>query len=137
VLVDDVFTNRMSGDPVQPEEDLALGKWLDRVPAPKGVNVDTDAIARGQELFDSPEVGCKSCHNGALLTNNAMANVHGGTFKVPSLIGIGGRSPYMHDGCAATLKDRFGYCGGGDAHGHTSQLTSAQIDDLIAYLESL
>jgi len=43
----------------------------------------------------------------------------------------------MHDGCAATLRDRFGACGGGELHGHTSQLTPAQIDDLVAYLESL
>jgi hypothetical protein len=43
----------------------------------------------------------------------------------------------MHDGCAATLRDRFGACGGGDNHGHTSQLTPAELDDLIAYLESL
>ena len=43
----------------------------------------------------------------------------------------------MHDGCAKTLADRFGACGGGDAHGVTSTLTQAQLADLVAYLESL
>ena len=44
----------------------------------------------------------------------------------------------MHDGCAATLRDRFNpACGGGDRHGVTSQLSSAQIDDLVAYLQTL
>jgi hypothetical protein len=44
----------------------------------------------------------------------------------------------MHTGCAATLLDRFTpACGGGDTHGHTSQLTSDQLDDLVAYLETL
>jgi hypothetical protein len=43
----------------------------------------------------------------------------------------------MHDGCATTLADRFGACGGGDKHGHTSQLTAAQVADLVAYLDSL
>ena len=37
----------------------------------------------------------------------------------------------MHDGCAPTLKDRFGPCGGGDKHGVTSKLTSGQVDDLV------
>jgi hypothetical protein len=47
------------------------------------------------------------------------------------------RAPYLHDGCAATLADRFGACGGGDRHGATSTLSSAELADLIAYLETL
>jgi hypothetical protein len=45
----------------------------------------------------------------------------------------------MHDGCAATLRERFTdpTCGGGDRHGRTSELSPAQVDDLIAYLMSL
>jgi hypothetical protein len=43
----------------------------------------------------------------------------------------------MHEGCAATLADRFGACGGGDAHGKTSHLTAEQRADLVAYLETL
>ncbi|MBC8131533.1 MAG: cytochrome-c peroxidase, partial [Deltaproteobacteria bacterium] len=60
-------------------------------------------------------------------------------FQVPSLRGVGWRAPFMHDGCSPTLAARFGnkYCDGGDAHGKTSQLTPAQIDDLVAFLESL
>ena len=45
---------------------------------------------------------------------------------------------FMHNGCAATLADRFTpECGGGDNHGHTSQLNPAQQADLISYLEVL
>jgi hypothetical protein len=45
----------------------------------------------------------------------------------------------MHNGCAATLTERFSSaaCGGGDKHGGTSTLTTAQIGDLTAYLQSL
>ena len=56
---------------------------------------------------------------------------------------LGGQWPhsgYMVPGgvmCAPTLTDRFGPCGGGDQHGHTSQLTAAQISDLVAYLSTL
>ena len=57
---------------------------------------------------------------------------------MPSLVAIGYRTPLMHDGCAPDLRARFDpACGGGDAHGKTSQLGSAQVDDLIAYLQTL
>ena len=58
--------------------------------------------------------------------------------QVPSLAGLGTRAPYMHDGCAATLFDRFSLeCGGGDMHGFTSQLGEADIRDLVAYMLTL
>ncbi len=137
-LLADVFAARMRGPAPTTDDERALGPWLDRVPAPHGVVSDPAAVARGQALFDAPEVGCRSCHTGNLLTNNKLADVgKAGMLKVPSLIGVGGRAPFMHDGCAATLRDRFGVCGGGDNHGHTSQLTPAEIDDLVAYLDSL
>lgn len=47
------------------------------------------------------------------------------------------RTPLLHDGCAATLSDRFGACGGGGQHGHTSPLRRTELADLIAYLEML
>ena len=61
--------------------------------------------------------------------------------KVPSLLGVGARAPFMHTGCAKTLADRFDpanvACNGGDNHGKTSQLDPTQTSDLIAYLETL
>ena len=81
-----------------------------------------------------------SCHNGGLLTNNTTVDVGTrGSFQVPALRGLTWRAPYMHDGCAPALLSRFSSaaCGGGDAHGKTSQLTEAQRSDLIAYLQSL
>jgi mono/diheme cytochrome c family protein/cytochrome c553 len=140
VLMDDVFVQRMSGDPVDPHEKVGLAAFLGRIPAPApGAVADTTAVARGQVIFQSSQAGCATCHSGALLTNNALVNVGtGAPFKVPSLLGIGARAPFMHDGCAATLADRFGpTCGGGDAHGRTSHLSQTELSDLIAYLESL
>ena len=44
----------------------------------------------------------------------------------------------MHDGCAPTLRDRFGdKCGGGASHGQVTGLDDAAKRDLVAYLESL
>jgi len=89
-------------------------------------------------LFSSKEVGCTGCHNGPLLTNNQTADVGtGGLYQVPWLIGLAARAPFLHNGCAATVRERFGPCGGGDLHGHTSQLGAEQIGDLAAFLETL
>jgi mono/diheme cytochrome c family protein len=140
-LMTNVFTGRMAGGELTPEEAFTLGPWLDRIPAPAPITVDAAAAARGRALFTSEEVGCAVCHGGPLLTSNLRVAVGTGTdaaaFKVPSLVGVGARAPFMHDGCAATLADRFGPCGGGDLHGHTSQLSPAQLADLVTYLESL
>jgi hypothetical protein len=44
----------------------------------------------------------------------------------------------MHDGCAETMLERFDEsCGGGERHGRTEHLSQAEIEDLVAYLESL
>jgi hypothetical protein len=140
-LMTNVFTGRMAGGEVTAADVRTLGAWLDAIPAPAPIAVDRDAAARGKALFESEAVGCATCHGGALLTSNLRVAVGTGPdtagFKVPTLLGIGARAPFLHDGCAATLADRFGPCGGGDLHGHTSQLTGAQQAELIAYLESL
>ncbi|HEY5924026.1 MAG TPA: hypothetical protein VIV11_20240 [Kofleriaceae bacterium] len=142
-LMTDVFGNRMFGGALTKSQLASLGPWLDRVPAPQTAltfvaATDPDAVTRGQQLFMSQEAGCATCHAGPLFTNNSVVNVGtGANFKVPSLLGVAVRAPYMHDGCAATLRDRFGTCGGGDLHGKTSTLTESQLADLIAFLDSL
>ncbi|MDF2694146.1 MAG: surface antigen protein [Labilithrix sp.] len=135
----DVFAQRMGGQHLDPGQVNALGSWIMRIPAPLvSPAVDVDARARGKTLFESVNVGCNGCHNGAKLTNNESVDVGtGGTFQVPSLLGLGLRAPFLHDGRAPTLLDRFGAAGGGDEHGHTSDLTPAQLQDLVTYLESL
>ena len=144
MLMHDVFGERMGGGVITRSMTLSLGPWLERIPAPKGIVTDATAVERGRAVFESVDVGCASCHNGAALTNNQLVNVGtGGVLKVPSLVGVGARAPFMHDGCAKTLLDRFtlrdavGACGGGDTHGKTSHLAEAQLADLVAYLESL
>jgi hypothetical protein len=87
------------------------------------------------------EVGCTTCHAGAHFTDNRTLAVgtlpSGAALQVPSLVAIGYRAPFMHDGCAATLLERFDPSCGGATHGNTAQLAPDQITDLVAYLESL
>ncbi|AKU94330.1 surface antigen protein [Labilithrix luteola] len=129
----------MSGPQLQLDQKNALQTWLFALPAPaKSGVLDDAAVARGKTVFEDTKVGCATCHSGAHFTNSATVDVGtGGAFQVPSLIGVGARAPFLHDGSAMTLRDRFASQGGGDRHGHTSSLSGAQISDLIAYLESL
>jgi mono/diheme cytochrome c family protein len=139
MLMTTVFQKRMSGPTLRDDQLAVLGKWIDRLPnLPTSKPVDEAAVARGSAIFHDAEAACSGCHTGASLTSNKTVDVGtGGMFQVPSLRGIAHRAPYLHTGCAATLADRFGPCGGGDDHGKTSNLTKAQIADLVAYLETL
>jgi mono/diheme cytochrome c family protein len=140
-LMKDVFVTRMSGPSLPADQLNALVSWIDAQPRrPHAGPTDTAAADRGRVLFnDTNGAACASCHAGARLSNNTSADVGTGrAFQVPSLVGIGTRGPFMHNGCAQTLRDRFKpECGGGDAHGVTSKLSETQISDLIAYLDSL
>ncbi|WP_433932921.1 c-type cytochrome [Sorangium cellulosum] len=138
-IMREVFEQRMGGQRQSAERVAAFASWLDTIkPVPLSEPADEDAVRRGEALFNDQEVACASCHAGEKLTDNRTVDVGTGkAFQVPSLRGLAARAPYMHDGCAATLHDRFGPCGGGDKHGVTSTLSPAQIDDLVAYLETL
>jgi mono/diheme cytochrome c family protein len=138
-LTQEVYVGRMSGIQLATDQVAALQAWLFALPAPPAPPVaDPVGVQLGQALFGDPQVGCSTCHSGPKLTNNATLSVNtGGTFQVPSLVGVAWRAPFLHDGCAATLADRFGICTDGVSHGQTKQLTPEQIGDLIEYLQTL
>jgi hypothetical protein len=138
-LAHEVFTNRMGGSTLMEDEITKLGEWLDSQQAPLPLaGMNFTAAERGRALFESSEVGCSTCHAGEKLSDNASYDVGtGGIFQVPSLLGVSARTPLLHNGCASTLYERFDPACGGDRHGTTSQLSAEQIDDLVAYLETL
>jgi DNA-binding beta-propeller fold protein YncE/mono/diheme cytochrome c family protein len=140
-LMKDVFVARMSGPTLAAPAMDALVNWIDAQPRPRRpAPSNPEAVARGALLFsDTRNVGCATCHAGPRFSSGLSVDVGtGGPFQVPSLVGIGTRGPFMHDGCAKTLHDRFSApCGGGESHGATSHLTAGQIDDLVAYLNTL
>jgi mono/diheme cytochrome c family protein len=139
-LMGEVFVNRMGGVQPDPYSLAAVADYVQSLPAlPPSAALDDAVAARGEELFHDATVGCAGCHTGASLTNDQTVDVGTGkAFQVPSLVGIADRAPFMHDGCAETLHDRFDpICGGGDVHGKTSHLPPEDIDALVAYLETL
>lgn len=142
-LMNEVFVGRMGGVRQSDARIEALSAWLFSLqPPPPAREASDPAVARGEAIFHDPDVGCAGCHAGPKLTDNRTVDVatteDGSQLQVPSLVGIAHRAPFMHDGCAETLRERFDpQCGGGDAHGHTSNLDESRITDLVAYLESL
>ncbi len=135
----DVFAKKMGGQVLDAGQVGALQAWVTRIPAAHvSPPLDADASARGKALFEDATVGCSGCHSGPKLTNNASVDVGtGGTFQVPSLLGLALRAPYLHDGRATTLQSGFGPNGAGDSHGKTSLLSPSQLTDLVIYLDTL
>jgi mono/diheme cytochrome c family protein len=141
-LMSEVFVARMGGINESPERLDGLKRFLFAFqPIARLRDASDEAVGRGQVLFESAETGCTTCHNGDRFTNNRSFDV--GTrsqmaLQVPSLVGVGYRAPFMHDGCAETLTGRFDpACGGGELHGNTAALSSGEVADLVAYLESI
>jgi cytochrome c peroxidase len=141
-IMDEVFVRRMGGKELSEDNARSVADWLDGLPALPPLRDPADpAAARGKTLFHSAQVGCITCHSGPRFTNNESRGIQKpiatGKLQVPSLLGVAWRLPVMHDGCATNLRDRFDLeCGGYD-HGDISQLSEADLDDLVAYLETL
>jgi YVTN family beta-propeller protein len=104
------------------------------------------AAARGEALFRSPDTGCASCHPAPLFLDGLNHDIgtggepgerKGPDFNTPSLRGIFSTAPYLHDGRAATLMDVLTTHNPSGQHGTTSGLSQGELEDLVAFLNSL
>lgn len=94
-------------------------------------------VERGRAVFESQ--GCARCHKAPEYTARGRYDVglvdEAGNrkFNPPSLRGVGGREPLLHDGRAATLHDVF------QTHRHPreTELAADEIEALVAYLKTL
>jgi YVTN family beta-propeller protein len=142
------IAERMGGTGIDPGTADMLNQFVGSLPAPENPNVKaapTDAQVRGAQVFGI--AGCGTCHSGQWLTNDAFAdvgtltatdqgNVVSQGINVPSLRGLARTAPYLHDGSVATLEQRIRQ-NPNDKHGVTSNLTDAQVSDLVEFLKSL
>lgn len=120
----------------------------------------SDPALRGLLLFVG-KANCLACHDGAQLADESFHNIGLPTedlgrgkfetaahfqhaFKTPGLRNVALTGPYMHDGSLTTLREvvQFYNQGGKRREGidpqmHPLQLTDAEMDDLLAFLESL
>ncbi len=108
-------------------------------------SLTVDAVV-GEALFHS--LNCTTCHSGDYYTDGQRHDVgtiqpnsglgigtplEGLGFDTPSLLGLGFKAPYLHNGQAATLQDLLN----SNSHGGTDILTLQQRDQLAAYLLQL
>jgi hypothetical protein len=131
---------RLGGAGLTVQEIQQLEAFLQSLPQPQPPTVDDrDAIARGQQLFDSGETGCRACHDGPQLADGVQHDLatNIGNVDTPSLIGLAHSAPYYHDGSARTLRALLTDKGSIHDMGETAHLSAPQLEDLIAYLESL
>ena len=113
----------------------------------------SDAARRGEDLFQG-KGGCIDCHAGPFLTDNALHDtfvpkVAGETdpgaartgplahaFNTPQMRDLRNTGPYMHNGSLPTLKSVVEFYDR-DSSLRPLGLTPGEVDDLVAYLESL
>ena len=115
---------------------------------------------RGRMLFFA-KGDCALCHNGRDLTDGDFHNIGSGTpgdagrfaidpdpfykgaFKTPALRNWKGREPFFHDGRFATLREVLEFYSEpppalvGEPEIEPKKFTSAEIDDLLAFFETL
>jgi cytochrome c peroxidase len=129
----------------------AMLAYLDSQPRPDNPRRGSEtgeAALRGKAIFEG-KAACASCHSGNDYTDDGFYDV--GTIgrtatgekehfdrgvNTPPLHNLFDSAPYLHDGSVKTLRERVTK-NPGDRHGTTSQLTPAEVDDLVAYLETL
>jgi DNA-binding beta-propeller fold protein YncE len=130
---------RLGGAGITIRQARALDAFLATLARPRAPTpADPAAVERGRALFASAEVGCSRCHAGSLLTDGKRHELARDLEHVdtPSLIGLAESAPYYHDGSAATLRALL--LGNGSVHGMIdAELEDGQVDDLVAFLETL
>lgn len=131
---------RLGGSGLTVSEVADLQAFLESLPQPATPTLtNAAAVARGQQLFENDTTACAACHTGPELADGVQHDLATNIGKVdtPSLIGLAHTAPYYHDGSARTLRALLTDKGSVHDMGSTAQLDDAEIDDLIAYLESL
>lgn len=113
----------------------------------------TPAQERGRLLFERSvdKLGnqideanrCSHCHSGPKGTDQRSFDVETtkltddvGPLDTPQLTNIALSAPYLHDGSARTLEEIWTIYNPNDQHGRTSDLSRAELNDLVEYLKT-
>jgi YVTN family beta-propeller protein len=113
----------------------------------------SESALRGKELFFSAKIGCAKCHSGPLYTDSTPQSPFkrhdvgtgdadpseklGSKYDTPTLLGVYRTAPYLHHGQAQSLEEVLTKFNPADRHGKTSQLSQAQVADLVEFLKAL
>lgn len=134
-LVLEIMTGAMGAARQSPERAGALEDYILAIDAPAALRVPTDAaVVRGEQTF--ADLGCASCHAGDNFTNNQGVPIHDAEgIQVPPLRGVALRPPYGFDGRNLDLYEAVWDML--DIAGTTSLAADDDVEDLVAFLESL
>tara|TARA_R110002096_G_scaffold16898_1_gene57627 strand:- start:74253 stop:76175 length:1923 start_codon:yes stop_codon:yes gene_type:complete len=134
---------RLGGHGIAPSDAKDLQAYLENM---EGVRVAGLANAtlsakqhRGKALFNREDVGCRTCHSGKNYSDGKSYEMGDDLDKVntPSLIGLAASAPYYHDGSAASLRALVLGNASVQGMGHMEILDDKEVDELIAFLETL
>lgn len=131
----------------EPTDDdvAALSAYLRSLrPLPSPAPSDSAAVARGKQVFASDAAACANCHAGKYFTDGKIHDVGLGSrsdryqgFNTPSLIGVGQKVIWLHDGRGADLKQVLSGPHDPKSVSGTRSLSEQELTDLIAYLKTL
>jgi YVTN family beta-propeller protein len=150
-FLEETVNRRMGGTGASTDMAAQLAAFIDYQALPENplkLAQPTEAQLRGAQAFQKAE--CTGCHMNSMLTDNTFHDV--GTLvlsgpnpdmglpnglNVPSLLGVARTAPFLHDGSAATLRERLVATRNSDLHGKMTLLNDGEINDLVEYLKSL
>ena len=141
-----IIVNRMKGKEPAPEQLAALVTYTESIEFPPNPNLNPDGspsdaapepAKRGFQAFN--KAACNACHVPPVFAKPDNEDIGtGGSFNVPSLRGLATTAPYLHDGRVPDIRtlvpaklELLKTLGQGEA------LSPGEIDDLIAYLNTL
>jgi DNA-binding beta-propeller fold protein YncE/cytochrome c peroxidase len=132
------ITTTMRGRAPSDEEVADVSAFLRKLtPPPAQKPADTAAVARGSSVFTRM---CATCHEPPTYTSpkrydvGLVDEVGNRRFNPPSLLGVGRRDAFLHDGRAHSLEEvftRFGH------PGRQLPLAADEVEDLAAFLKTL
>jgi YVTN family beta-propeller protein len=116
-----------------------LTAYLRSLSPPRTIPVEgiDEAVERGRAIFRARR--CAECHAPPEYTSEGtfdvglVDEVGHRKFNPPSLRGVAGRAPYLHDGRAASLEDVFMR----HRHPRESGWSHGEVEDLAAFLRTL
>jgi DNA-binding beta-propeller fold protein YncE len=136
-------TVRLGGNGIASTDAKDLKAYLESLPNVRA-NQETTMAAitsqkRGQKIFNNKNVGCRSCHSGKNYSDGKSYEFSDDIAKVntPSLLGLAASAPYYHDGSATSLRDLVLENGSVHGMGRLDSLKNQEVDDLVAFLETL
>jgi DNA-binding beta-propeller fold protein YncE len=143
------LVDTMQGPKPSPADVEALAAYLRTLEPPISPYREADGslsatAERGERLFMSARAGCTECHAGSLFTSEGLHDVglarssdrYEG-FSPPSLLALHRKTRFLHTGKAKSLEEVLTKYHAPDQVLGLEPLSAGELEDLVAYLQSL